>query len=55
MHLHTRIPHAKTGDAALISGYLGEAETFEQAVADFGVAYADINQGDYERLKSITT
>lgn len=47
--------HARSGSSSLISGYLGEAETFEQAVADFGVAYADINQGDYERLKSITT
>lgn len=46
--------HARSGSSSLISGYLGPDETFEEAVADFGIAYAGINQTDYERLKATT-
>jgi uncharacterized protein (DUF2252 family) len=42
--------HARTGRAALISGYLGTSEAFDHAVADFSVAYADQNQRDYQTL-----
>jgi uncharacterized protein (DUF2252 family) len=42
--------HARTGRAALISGYLGSGESFEQAVADFAVAYAKQNQKDFLNL-----
>jgi len=42
--------HARTGRATLISGYLGSAETFDQAVAEFAVAYATQNERDYQRL-----
>ncbi len=42
--------HARTGRATLISGYLGSAETFDQAVAEFAVAYAAQNERDYQRL-----
>jgi len=42
--------HAKSGDAALISGYLGKADTFDQAIGDFAVAYADQNAKDHAAL-----
>ena len=42
--------HARTGRAAMISGYLGTGEVFDHAIADFAVAYADQNEQDYQRL-----
>ncbi len=42
--------HARTGRATLISGYLGAKEDFDQAIADFAVAYANQNEQDYRRL-----
>ena len=40
--------HARSGEPALISGYLGKADTFDQAIADFAVTYADQVERDYE-------
>jgi molecular chaperone DnaK (HSP70) len=34
----------------MISGYLGGGEDFDQAIADFAIAYADQNEQDYRRL-----
>ncbi|MBI5688090.1 MAG: DUF2252 domain-containing protein [Verrucomicrobia bacterium] len=42
--------HARSGQAALISGYLGKSDRFEEAVADFAVAYAEQNERDYRAL-----
>lgn len=42
--------HAKGGDAATISGYLGKSDTFDQALSKFALAYADQNERDYQRL-----
>ena len=42
--------HARTGRATMISGYLGNGEVFDHAIADFAVAYADQNEQDYQRL-----
>jgi len=42
--------HARTGRAALVSGYLGKSEAFDHAIADFALAYADQNQRDYQAL-----
>jgi Uncharacterized protein conserved in bacteria (DUF2252) len=39
--------HARTGDAAMITGYLGDDDTFAQALERFAVAYADQNDADY--------
>ena len=39
--------HARSGDAALISGYAGSSETLDEAIADFAVAYSDQNRADY--------
>lgn len=39
--------HARSGDRVAIAGYLGESDRFDEAVADFAVAYADQNERDY--------
>jgi uncharacterized protein (DUF2252 family) len=39
--------HARSGDAAAISGYLGSGDRFDGAVADFAEAYADQTDADY--------
>ncbi|MEJ8845996.1 DUF2252 domain-containing protein [Variovorax rhizosphaerae] len=42
--------HARSGEAAEISGYLGKSESFDKAIMKFGVAYADQNEADHEVL-----
>jgi uncharacterized protein (DUF2252 family) len=42
--------HAKSGDAATISGYLGKSETFDKALKKFALAYADQNERDHMAL-----
>lgn len=42
--------HARTGDPARIAGYLGKNETFDEALEQFAVAYADQTERDYEAL-----
>ena len=42
--------HARTGRASLIAGYLGRAEDFDRAIADFAIAYADQNDADHQLL-----
>jgi uncharacterized protein (DUF2252 family) len=42
--------HARSGDAAVLSGYMGKSTAFEDALADFGVAYADQNERDHAAL-----
>lgn len=42
--------HARTGDCAWISGYLGKGTVFDEAVADFAIAYADQTEQDYQLL-----
>jgi uncharacterized protein (DUF2252 family) len=39
--------HARTGDAARISGYLGKKDRFDQAIAKFAVNYADQTERDH--------
>jgi uncharacterized protein (DUF2252 family) len=39
--------HARCGEPALISGYLGRSDKFDEAVADFAVAYADQTERDH--------
>ena len=39
--------HARSGDAALISGYMGSGQTFDDAICEFAVEYADQNLSDY--------
>jgi uncharacterized protein (DUF2252 family) len=42
--------HARTGDRFAIAAYLGGSGKFEQAVADFGVSYADQTEHDHAAL-----
>lgn len=42
--------HARSGEPAKISGYLGKASKFAESVADFAVAYADQSERDHEVL-----
>jgi uncharacterized protein (DUF2252 family) len=43
--------HARSGEPAVISGYLGRSDRFARAVAQFAAAYADQNERDYESLR----
>lgn len=42
--------HAKSGDSATISGYLGKGDKFDLAMGEFALAYADQNEQDYAAL-----
>ncbi|MEV0635792.1 DUF2252 domain-containing protein [Streptomyces sp. NPDC050619] len=42
--------HARSGDRIAIAGYLGGADTFERAVADFALSYADQTAHDHAIL-----
>lgn len=42
--------HARSGDAAMISGYLGSGSTFDQAIARFADSYAETVTADYDEL-----
>ena len=43
--------HARSGDAQTIAGYIGTGEAFPEAIAEFGIAYADQTVKDWEELK----
>jgi uncharacterized protein (DUF2252 family) len=42
--------HARSGDRIAIAGYLGSSSAFENALADFGEAYADVTESDHRRM-----
>ena len=42
--------HARSGDAATISGYLGKSDAFDQAIGEFALAYADQTARDHAAL-----
>jgi uncharacterized protein (DUF2252 family) len=42
--------HARSGESAKISGYLGKSDKFDKAIADFSTAYADQSERDHEVL-----
>ena len=42
--------HARTGEAAAISGYLGSSGVFDRAISKFAVAYADQTLRDHQAL-----
>jgi len=42
--------HAKSGDAAMISGYLGKSDVFDRAIGDFALAYADQTERDHAQF-----
>ncbi|OXY94314.1 DUF2252 domain-containing protein [Streptomyces diastatochromogenes] len=47
--------HARSGDRIAIAAYLGTADTFDHAVADFAVAYADRTTADHATLGAAIT
>jgi len=42
------LSHARSGDASMIAGYLGDDDTFDRAVAEFSHGYADLNERDHD-------
>jgi len=42
--------HARSGDPAMIAGYLGSREVFDDAIVEFAAAYADQTEQDHARL-----
>lgn len=42
--------HARSGQPSLIAGYLGSGDTFDEAVGDFAVTYADQSEQDHALL-----
>ena len=48
----SRRRYAKSGDAAAISGDIGQSEALDAAVTRFAARYADQTEQDFERLKA---
>jgi len=44
--------HSRSGDSAVISGYIGKSTSFEDALTEFAVAYADENEQDYDAFQA---
>jgi uncharacterized protein (DUF2252 family) len=44
------LAHAKSGDAAMLAGYLGKDEALDSALVKFAHAYADQTERDYDQL-----
>jgi uncharacterized protein (DUF2252 family) len=44
------LAHAKSGNSAIIAGYLGKSEATDEAIARFAAAYADQTERDHEAL-----
>ena len=42
--------HARTSDPVMLTGYLGKSTAFEDALAEFGAAYAEQNERDHAAL-----
>jgi hypothetical protein len=42
--------HARSGDRIAIAAYLGGADVFDRAIAEFAAAYADQNERDHQSL-----
>jgi uncharacterized protein (DUF2252 family) len=42
--------HARSGDSAMVAGYLGTSERFDDAVGAFALAYADQTEADWKEL-----
>ena len=41
------LAHARSGNPALLVGYMGKSDVFDQAIVGFAVAYADQNERDH--------
>ncbi len=43
--------HARSGDPLILNGYIGSGDSFAEALAKFGSAYADQTEKDWNELK----
>jgi len=46
------LAHAKSGDAAMIAGYVGKSDELDEAMVNFAFTYADQTEKDYQALVS---
>ncbi|WP_316150016.1 DUF2252 domain-containing protein [Cupriavidus sp. BIC8F] len=44
--------HARSGDAAMIAGYMGSGQTFDDAICEFATEYCSQNKSDYRAFLS---
>lgn len=44
------LAHARSGESAMLSGYMGKSDIFDCAIADFSAAYADQSEHDHAAL-----
>ncbi len=44
------LSHARSGLSAVLSGYMGKSDVFDEAIAAFSMAYADQNEKDHSAL-----
>lgn len=44
------LAHAKSGDAAMLAGYIGKSEALDEALVKFAFAYAEQTERDYDQL-----
>jgi hypothetical protein len=44
------LSHARSGNSAMLSGYMGKSDAFDRALATFAAAYADENEKDHAVL-----
>jgi hypothetical protein len=47
--------HARSGDRVQIAAYLGKSERLDNAMANFGEAYADQTERDHAALRAAVT
>jgi len=45
------LSHARSGNSATLSGYMGKSDAFDRAIADFSMIYADQNESDHAALE----
>jgi hypothetical protein len=45
------LSHARSSDAAVLSGYMGKSDAFDKALAAFSIAYADQTEKDHASLQ----
>ena len=46
------LAHAKSGDAAMIAGYVGKSDELDDAMARFAFAYDEQNENDYQAFRA---
>lgn len=51
LEMHWPVPIARTGDAAMISGYLGQSNKFDLAITALAMTHAQQVEQDYYALE----